>query len=104
MSAQIHEPGAGIRTIDSPAALTLQVGDDHRIALPGTFVGIPAGVAHTMCVAGDEPVRMLMTLSNPERAIQMLDTLEQVFADGEPDPERAGDLLAKIDMEVLAPV
>ena len=33
----------------------------------------------------------------------MIDTLEQVFADGEPDPETAGALLAKIDMEVLSP-
>ena len=83
--------------------LHLQVGDDHRTAAPGTFVGIPAGVPHTMSVAGDEPVRMLMILSNPARALQMIDTLEQVFAEGEPDPETAGPLLAQIDMEVLAP-
>jgi quercetin dioxygenase-like cupin family protein len=84
--------------------LDLRVGDDHRIADPGTFVGIPAGVAHTMSVAGEEPVRMLMILSNPDRALEMIDTLEQVFADGEPDPETAGPLLARIDMEVLAAV
>ena len=83
--------------------LHLQVGDDHRTAGPGTFVGIPQGVAHTMSVAGDEPVKMLMILSNPARALQMIDTLEQVFAEGEPDPETAGPLLAQIDMEVLAP-
>ena len=83
--------------------LDLQVGDDHRIAVPGTFVGIPAGVAHTMSVAGDEPVKMLMILSNPARALQMIDTLEQAFADGEPDPETSGPLLARIDMELLAP-
>ena len=35
--------------------LDLQVGDDHRIAVSGTFVGIPPGVAHTMSVAGEEP-------------------------------------------------
>ena len=28
--------------------LDLQVGDDHRIAVPGTFVGIPAG-SRTRC-------------------------------------------------------
>jgi len=83
--------------------LDLQVGDDHRLAGPGTFIGIPAGVAHTMSVVGDEPVEMLMILSNPARALQMVDTLEQVFADGEPDPETAGTLLARIDMEMLAP-
>jgi hypothetical protein len=33
----------------------------------------------------------------------MIDTLEQAFADGEPDPETSGPLLAQIDMELLAP-
>jgi quercetin dioxygenase-like cupin family protein len=83
--------------------LDLQVGDERRIAVPGTFVSIPEGVAHTMSVAGEEPVRMLMILSNPARAMQMLDVLEQVFANGEPDPETAGPLLAQLDMEILAP-
>ena len=83
--------------------LDLQVGDDHRIAVPGTFVGIPAGVAHTMSVAGEEPVKMLMILSNPARALQLIDTLEQAFADGEPDPETTGRLLARIDMDLLPP-
>jgi quercetin dioxygenase-like cupin family protein len=83
--------------------LDLQVGDDQRIAGPGTFVCIPTGVAHTMSVAGEEPVQMLMILSNPARATQMLDVMEQVFADGAPDPDTAGPLLAQIDMELLAP-
>jgi quercetin dioxygenase-like cupin family protein len=83
--------------------LDLQVGDEHRIAAPGTFVGIPAGVAHTMSVAGDETVKMLMILSNPACALQMIDMLEQAFASGEPDPEAFGPLLAQIDMELLAP-
>jgi quercetin dioxygenase-like cupin family protein len=151
MSAQIHEPGEGIRTISigggvmiakadatttddafvvSEATLQpggfvpplhlhremaeclyllsgrldLHVGNDRRIAVPGTFVGIPAGVAHTMSVVGEEPVRMLMVLSNPARAMQMVDTLEQVFAAGEPDPATAGPLLAQLDMEILEPM
>jgi quercetin dioxygenase-like cupin family protein len=83
--------------------LDLQVGDDRRTAVPGTFVGIPAGVAHTMSVAGQEPVRMLMILSNPARALEMIDTLEQAFADGEPNPDKSGPMLARIDMELLAP-
>ena len=83
--------------------LDLQVGDDRRIAVPGTFVSIPPGVAHTMSVVGEEPVRMLLILSNPARAEQMLEIMEQVFANGAPDPETAGPLLAQIDMEMLAP-
>ena len=83
--------------------LDVRAGDDHRVAVPGTFVSIPAGVAHTMSVVGDEPVRMLMILSNPARANEMLEVMEQVFADGAPDPDTAGPLLARIDMELLAP-
>ena len=46
---------------------------------------------------------MLMILSNPARALQLIDTLEQAFANGEPDPEAIGPLLDQIDMKVLAP-
>lgn len=83
--------------------LDLQVGDERRIAGPGTFVSIPPGIAHTMSVAGEEPVRMLMILSNPARATQMFEVMEQMFANGPPDPETAGQLLAQLDMEMIAP-
>lgn len=82
--------------------LEMQVGEEHRIAGSGTFVNIPPGVPHTMSVAGEEPVRMLMILSNPARATQMFEVMEQIFANGEPDPETAGRLLAQIDMEMVA--
>ena len=83
--------------------LDLQVGGERRIAGPGTFVSIPPGIAHTMSVAGEEPVRMLMILSNPARATQMFEVMEQMFANGPPDPETAGQLLAQLDMEMIAP-
>lgn len=83
--------------------LDVQVADERLIAVPGTFVGIPAGVAHTMSVVGEEPVRMLMIMSNPSRTLEMVDTIAQAFAYGEPDPETVGRLLAGIDMELLAP-
>jgi quercetin dioxygenase-like cupin family protein len=84
--------------------LDLHVGDDRRIAVPGTFIGIPSGIPHTMSVVGEEPVKMLIIMSNPSRAMQMVDTLEQVFATGEPDPQTAGSLLAQLDMEILEPI
>jgi uncharacterized cupin superfamily protein len=81
--------------------LDVRVGEERKTVSSGTFVNIPAGVAHTMSVAGEEPVRMLMVLSNPTRATQMFDVMEQVFANGAPDPETAGPLLAQLDMEML---
>jgi quercetin dioxygenase-like cupin family protein len=83
--------------------LEVRVGDEHRTVGAGTFVNIPVGVAHAMSVAGEEPVRMLMVLSNPTRATQMFDVMEQLFAYGAPDPETAGPLLAQLDMEMLEP-
>jgi quercetin dioxygenase-like cupin family protein len=83
--------------------LGVRVGDDRKTVGAGTFVNIPAGVAHTMSVAGEEPVRMLMVLSNPTRATQVFEVMEQVFANGAPDPETAGPLLAQLDMEMLEP-
>ena len=47
-----------------------------------------------------EPVRDTR-LSNPARAMQMFEVMEQVFANGTPDPETAGPLLAQLDMEML---
>ena len=51
-----------------------------------------------------DAVKMLIIMSNPSRAMQMVDTLEQVFATGEPDPETVGPLLAQLDMEILEPI
>jgi hypothetical protein len=56
-----------------------------------------------MSVVGDEPVEMLTIMSNPARALEMLDALEEAFADGEPDAETVGRRFARIDMELLAP-
>jgi uncharacterized RmlC-like cupin family protein len=81
----------------------VRVGDDRKTFGAGTFMNIPAGVAHTVSVAGEEPVRMLIVLSNPTRAMQMSDVMERVFANGAPDPETAGPLLAQLDMEMLEP-
>jgi uncharacterized RmlC-like cupin family protein len=83
--------------------LDLHVGEDHRIAVPGTLVSIPASVPHTISVAGEEPVRMLMITSNTARSLQMYEILEEVVAAGEPDLDTAGPLLAQLDMEMLAP-
>lgn len=83
--------------------LDVIVGEERKTVGAGTFINIPSGVAHTMSVAGEEPVRMLMVLSNPARATQMFEVMEQVFANGAPDPETAGPLLAQLDMEMLEP-
>lgn len=80
---------------------TLEIGDGRRsqTAGAGAYVAIPAGTDHTMCVAGDEPVRMLMVMSAPRRAVETFERLTEAFADGPPSPERMGALLAGVDVE-----
>ena len=81
---------------------TLELDDDGeraQTASAGAYVAIPAGTGHTMRVAGDAPVRMLMVMSAPRRAIEAFERLTEAFTDGAPSPERMGELLAGVDLE-----
>jgi quercetin dioxygenase-like cupin family protein len=80
---------------------TLELGDGQEswTAPAGTFAAIPAGTDHTMSVVGDEPVRMLIVMSAPRRAVETFEALSAAFADGPPSPERLGELLAGVDIE-----
>jgi hypothetical protein len=62
----------------------------------------PLSVWMTTSVVSEPMLQpMLMVLSNPTRAMQMVDTLDHVFAAGEPDPATGGPLLAQLDTEIL---
>jgi quercetin dioxygenase-like cupin family protein len=80
---------------------TLELSDGERswTAPAGTFAAIPAGTEHTMSVAGGEPVRMLLVMSAPRRAVETFEALTAAFAGGPPAPERMAELLAGIDLE-----
>jgi quercetin dioxygenase-like cupin family protein len=80
---------------------TLELGDGEgsRTAPAGTFAAIPAGTGHTMSVVGDEPVRMLIVMSTPRRAVETFEALSAAFAGGPPAPERMAELLAGVDLE-----
>jgi quercetin dioxygenase-like cupin family protein len=79
----------------------LELGDGERTwtAPAGTFAAIPAGTEHTMAVAGDDPVRILLIMSAPRRAVETFEALSAAFADGPPSQERMADVLAGIDLE-----
>ena len=44
-----------------------QIGNETVRALPGTFVFIPPGVPHNIANAGNQPARVIMTVSPPSR-------------------------------------
>ena len=79
--------------------LELSDGDGRWTAPAGTFAAIPAGTDHTMSVAGDESVRLLIVMSAPRRAVETFEVLSAAFADGPPAPERMAELLAGVDIE-----
>jgi uncharacterized cupin superfamily protein len=81
---------------------TLEITDGERswLAEPGTFASIPAGAAHTMSVAGAEPVQILLVMSTPDRAVESFEKLSAAFAGGPPQQEQMESLLAEIDLEL----
>jgi uncharacterized cupin superfamily protein len=79
--------------------LELSDGEGRWAAPAGTFAAIPAGTDHTMTVVGDEPVRILIVMSAPQRAVETFEALSAAFAGGPPSPERMGELLAGVDIE-----
>jgi quercetin dioxygenase-like cupin family protein len=79
--------------------LELTDGEQTWTAPAGTFAAIPAGTDHGMSVAGDEPVRLLLVMSAPRRAVESFEALSAAFAAGPPSPERMGELLSGVDLE-----
>ena len=82
-------------------AIELTCGEDILTAAPGDLVHTPAGVPHKYTVIGDTPARVLLLFSRPG--------FEQFFADagapldGPPAGPPTPEVLARYDLEVLAP-
>jgi quercetin dioxygenase-like cupin family protein len=83
---------------------TLEVTDGATrwTAPAGTFASVPAGTPHGMSVLGDEPVRLLIVMTAPRRAVESFEALSAAFADGPPSPERIAEALAGVDLEPAA--
>jgi len=79
-----------------------QVGDELIHAEPGAYVFIPPGVPHNIANAGDQPARMIMTVSPPghEHYFEELATL--VTRGGPPEAEAITKLRARFDTEQLS--
>jgi quercetin dioxygenase-like cupin family protein len=81
--------------------LTVRVADDDVEAPPGTYACLPPGVVHTFANRSDEPVRFL-NLNTPGGWEDYIRDLAAVMpADGPPDPQILGEVLARHDVQAL---
>lgn len=72
-------------------------------AVPGHYLLVPRGVAHTFRVAGPGPARWVGIFS-PGRYVGMVEELGAVIpAHGPPDPQRMQRLFAKWGSAIVAP-
>ena len=79
-----------------------QLGGETVRARPGTFVFIPPGVPHNIANAGDQPARVLMTVSPPGHE-QYFEELAQLALDGAlNDGQAIGDLRRRYDTKQLS--
>ena len=80
--------------------LTVQVGNEELDAPPGTYACLPPGVLHTFANRSSEPVRFL-NLNLPGGWEDYIRDLAAVTpADGPPDRQSLGDVLARHDVIV----
>jgi quercetin dioxygenase-like cupin family protein len=80
--------------------LTVQVGNEKLDAHPGTYACLPPGVLHTFANRSSEPVRFL-NLNLPGGWEDYIRDLAAVTpADGPPDRQSLGDVLARHDVVI----
>lgn len=94
-----HAEAEAFYVLDGVIELTC--GEGTFTAGAGDFVHTPAGVPHKYTVVGDAPARVLLLFSRPG--------FEEFFADagapldGPPAGPPTAEVLARYDLEVLAP-
>jgi quercetin dioxygenase-like cupin family protein len=79
-----------------------QIGDEQIRAVPGTYVFIPPGVAHSIGNCSGSSARLLMTVSPPGHEHYFEELAALVTATGRPDPERIADLRSRYDTRQLS--
>jgi quercetin dioxygenase-like cupin family protein len=81
--------------------LTVQVGDDELEAPPGSYACAPPGVVHTFANRSEEPVRFLNLNTPGGWEDYIRDLAAATPADGPPDPQLMGEILARHDLNLL---
>ena len=82
--------------------LEFVVGTKTVRAAQGSFVMVPAGVAHSFSNPTQQPARFLTTFT-PRRYLSYFEELSHLYqATASPSPHQIAELMARYDTEVLA--
>ncbi|HXV96163.1 MAG TPA: cupin domain-containing protein [Gaiellaceae bacterium] len=82
--------------------LTVRVGDGEVEAPPGTYACVPPGIVHTFANRSDGPVRFLNLNTPGGWEDYIRDLAAATPADGPPDPQLMGEILARHDLLLLS--
>jgi quercetin dioxygenase-like cupin family protein len=82
--------------------LTVQVGEEEMDAPAGTYACVPPGIVHTFANRSDGPVRFLNLNTPGGWEDYIRDLAAAVPADGPPDPQLMGEVLARYDVIFLS--
>ena len=78
--------------------LAVRVGDGEVEAPPGTYACVPPGIVHTFANRSDGPVRFLNLNTPGGWEDYIRDLAAATPADGPPDPQLMGEILARHDL------
>lgn len=84
--------------------MELRAGDVLIQGRPGTFVSVPAGVAHAFANRGKVPARMLVVATPPGHERYFDELAEILSRDGIPDPQEIAALRARFDTTQVSPL
>jgi uncharacterized cupin superfamily protein len=84
--------------------MELRVGDRILVGRPGTFVTVPAGIAHAFANRGDRRARMLLVCTPPGHERYFAELAEILARPGAPDPDEIGALRARFDTTQVSPL
>ena len=79
------------------------VGGREERCPPGTFVYVPAGIAHTFRVVSDAPGSKL-NLFTPAAMVAFFEELADAEAAGAADEKLLGEIAVRSNMEIVGPV
>jgi quercetin dioxygenase-like cupin family protein len=91
-----HEEGFFIVS----GAVRFTVGEDNHDAGPGTFVMVPIGAPHTFANAGDEPARIISTITPDKYVNYFRDRQEMLKTGGGQTREEIGAIMAAYATEL----
>lgn len=84
--------------------MELRAGNELIIGRSGTFVSVPAGVAHAFANRSAATARMLLVCTPPGHERYFAELADILSREGAPDPAEIGALRARFDTTQVSPL